>query len=68
MKKYALNMNHQIKILQEGTKLSVDTMIVHHKVTIFDMGEPIYAVSIENKAIFEIHRELFEILWHSLPG
>lgn len=67
MKKYAKNMNHEVRILPEGSKLSVDTMIVPHKVTIFNMDEPISAISLENNAMIEMHRELFEIIWHSLP-
>jgi len=66
MKKYAKNMNHEVKILPEGSKMSVDVMIVPQKVTIFNLDEPISAISIENKAMIEMHRELFEIIWQSL--
>jgi sugar-specific transcriptional regulator TrmB len=68
MKQYARNMNHEVRILPEGSKLSVDTMIVPQKVTIFNMDEPISAVSIENKAMIDMHKELFEIIWRSLPA
>ena len=68
MKQYSRNMNHEVKILPEGSKLSVDVMIVPQKVTIFNLDEPISAVSLENKAMIEMHRELFEIIWASLPS
>lgn len=67
MKQFAPNMNHEVKILPKDSKLSVDTMIVPHKVTIFNMDEPISAVSIENKAMIEMHKQLFEIIWSSIP-
>lgn len=67
MKQYARNMNHEIRILPEGSKLSVDTMIVPQKVTIFNLDEPISAISLENNAMIEMHKELFEIIWRSLP-
>lgn len=67
MKQYAKNMNQEVRILPSGSKLSVDTMIVPHKVTIFNMDEPISAISLENNAMIEMHKELFEIIWRSLP-
>lgn len=68
MKKYARNMNHEIKILPAKSKLSVDVMIVPNKLTIFNLEEPISAISIENKSIIELHRDMFEIIWRGLPG
>jgi sugar-specific transcriptional regulator TrmB len=67
MKQFARNMNHEVKILPLGSKLSVDTMIVPGKVTIFNMEEPISAISLENNAMVEMHKELFEIIWRSIP-
>ena len=68
MKQYSRNMNHEVKILPEGSKLSVDVMIVPQRVTIFNLDQPISAVSLENKAMIELHKELFEIIWRSLPA
>ncbi len=67
MKQYARNMHHEVRILPLGSKLSVDTMIVPGKVTIFNMDEPISAISIENEGMIQMHKELFEIIWRSLP-
>ena len=67
MKQFSKNMNHEVRILPPGTQLSVDTMIVPHKVTIFNLDEPISAVSLENSAMIQMHKELFEIIWRSLP-
>lgn len=66
MKQFARNMNHEIKILPPESKLSVDVMIVPNKVTIFNLEEPISAISIENKSVVELHKETFEIMWRSL--
>ena len=67
MKQFARNMNHEVKILPKGSKLSVDTMIVPQKVTIFNMEEPVSAVSIENREMIDMHKELCEIIWSSIP-
>ncbi len=67
MKQYAPNMHHEVRILPQGSKLSIDMMIVPQKVTIFNLTEPISAISLENNAMIEMHKELFEIIWRSLP-
>ena len=67
MKQYARNMNHNVKILPETTKLSVDLFIVPQKVIIFNLRAPISAIIIENKDTIEMQKELFEILWQSIP-
>lgn len=66
MQKFAKNMNHEVRILPQTSKLSVDVMIVPQKVTIFNLNEPLSAVSLENKAMIEMHKQLFEIIWDSL--
>ena len=66
-KEYGKNFNNEVRILPPGTSLSVDTMIVPQRVTIFNLDEPLSAVSLENEAMIQMHRQLFEILWASLP-
>jgi len=66
MKKYSQQMNHELRILPKGTVLSTDIMIVPHKVTIFNMEQPISGISIENITTIQTHKEMFEIMWNSL--
>jgi len=66
MKKYSQQMNHEVRILPKGTVLSTDIMIVPHKVTIFNLEQPISGISIENTTTIQTHKEMFEIMWNSL--
>ncbi len=68
MKKFSKNMSHEVRILPKGSKLSVDVMINPYKVSIFNLREPLSAISIENKDTIEMQKELFEIIWNSLPA
>ncbi len=68
MQKFAKQFNHEIRVLPKGSELAVDVMIVPQKVTIFSLDEPLSAVSLENKSIIEMHRQLFEIMWNALPA
>ena len=65
MKKYAQNMNHEFKMLPDQTKVSIDTMITPYAVTFFDLRDPVSAISIENKSIIQMQKELFDIIWNS---
>ncbi|MBP6865962.1 MAG: helix-turn-helix domain-containing protein [Candidatus Pacebacteria bacterium] len=67
MKQHSRQMNHEVKILSEKTKLSVDIFIVPQKVIIFNLRDPISAIVIENRDTIESQKEIFEILWDSLP-
>ncbi len=68
MQKFAQQFNHEIRILPKGSELAVDVIIIPQKVTIFSFDEPVSAVSLENKSIIEMHKQLFEIMWNSLPN
>lgn len=67
MKKYAKNLNSEVRILPPGATLSVDVMVLPQKATIFNLDEPLSAVSLENEAMIQMHKQLFEIIWTSLP-
>lgn len=66
MQKYSAQMNHEVRILPPGTELSVDIMIVPHKVTIFNLEHPLTGMSIENPATIRAQQEMFEIMWRGL--
>ena len=66
MQQYARNMNHEIKILPETYKLSIDMMIVPGRVTIFNLEEPISAISIENQSIVDMQKNMFNLIWSSI--
>lgn len=68
MQKYSRNMSHEVRILPKGATFSVDVMIVPQRVTIFNLENPLSAVSIENESMIHIHKQLFEIIWESLAS
>jgi sugar-specific transcriptional regulator TrmB len=67
-KKLERNYNHEIKILPESTSLNVDTLLLPNKLITFEMTPPYMTVVIENKSIVELHKEMFEIIWKSIPN
>jgi sugar-specific transcriptional regulator TrmB len=67
-KKFEKNFNHKIKILPVGTQLNVDTILLPRKMIVFELTPPYMTIVIENKSIIELHREMFEIVWRSLPS
>lgn len=66
-KKNAKAWNREIKILPKGTKLLTDLVIIPHYVVTVQIPPPITTIVIENKSVVQMHRELFEIIWKSLP-
>lgn len=68
MKKYSRQMNHEVKILSNKTKLSVDLFITPQMLIVFNLSNPISAVVIENRDTIESQKEIFEILWDSIPS
>jgi sugar-specific transcriptional regulator TrmB len=67
LKKYSKQMNHEVRILPKEYKLSIDTMITKHQVSIFNLEQPITAINIKNPTTIKAQMELFEIMWNSLP-
>ena len=66
-KKFEKNYNERIKILPKGTSLTTNLVVIPQKVVIHQMTPPIMAIVIENKSIIQLHKELFEIIWKSIP-
>lgn len=65
-KKFERNFNEKVKILPEGTKLNVDTILLPHKMVVVDLNVPYMTVVIENRSIIELQRQMFELLWKSI--
>ncbi|MDO8625878.1 MAG: helix-turn-helix domain-containing protein [Candidatus Magasanikbacteria bacterium] len=59
--------NKKIKLLPPGTSLNTNLVIIPKRVVIHQLETPIMAIVIENPSVVRLHRELFEIMWRSLP-
>jgi len=66
-KKFERNFNEQVKILPEGTKLNVDTILLPNKMVVVDLNVPYMTIVIENRSIIELQKQMFELLWKSTP-
>ncbi|MES3032047.1 MAG: helix-turn-helix domain-containing protein [Patescibacteria group bacterium] len=66
-KKFEKNFNQSSKILPHGTPLNVDTILLPNKMIVLELTPPYMTIVIENKSLIELHREMFEIMWKSLP-
>ncbi len=56
-----------IKILPKGEPLTTDLVITPHQVIILQLIPPITTLVVSSKSIVQLHKELFEIIWRSIP-
>lgn len=66
-KKFQANFNEKFKIFTEGVSIDIDMVLIPNKLIIVDLLPPLTTLVIENKNIIELQKQLFEIIWHSLP-
>ena len=66
-KKYARNFNSQIKILPKDTTLSANITVTKNLLLTQTVGGGQLAVTINNQEIINLQKNLFEVLWNSLP-
>jgi len=66
-KKYAKNFNEQVKILPAGTEFDTHLMLTPSKLLILQLNEPLVGFLIDNKATMKMQKQLFEIIWNSIP-
>ncbi len=66
-KKYERNYNSEAKILPKDTSISVTMIITPRRIVIHQLVAPYMAIAIENKSIIQLQKEMFEIIWKSLP-
>jgi sugar-specific transcriptional regulator TrmB len=60
--------HNQIKILPPGTKLSTNLVVIPRRLVIHQLNPPVMAIVTSNQSIIQMHRELFDIIWSSLPS
>ncbi|HBP00108.1 TPA: hypothetical protein DD617_02885 [Candidatus Uhrbacteria bacterium] len=66
-KRWEKNFQEQVKILPLGTSLEIDMVLTPQMLIIHQLIPPIMAIVIENKSVIKLQKELFEIIWKSLP-
>lgn len=67
-KKHEKNFNLKIKFLPKNiTEMATNLVIIPKMLVIHQIIPPISALVIENKSAIQLHRQLFEILWQTLP-
>ena len=57
------NFNEEVKLLPADTDIHVDLVITPYKLVMFQLKQPLIAIVIENRAMIEMHKSLFEALW-----
>ncbi|MEK7585622.1 MAG: helix-turn-helix domain-containing protein [Patescibacteria group bacterium] len=65
--KFQKNYNEEFKIFTSDVSLNIDMVLVPDKLIIVDLLPPLTTLVIENKNIIELQKQLFEIIWRSLP-
>lgn len=65
--KFQKNHNDQVRIFKDNISLNIDMVLVPDKLIIVDLLPPLTTLVIENKNIIELQKQLFEIIWRSLP-
>lgn len=65
--RFQANYNEQFKIFKNEVSLNIDMVLTPNKLVIVDLLPPLTTLVIENKNIIELQKQLFEIIWCSLP-
>jgi sugar-specific transcriptional regulator TrmB len=66
-KKFEKNYNEKVKILPAGTNLTTNLVVTPQRALIHQLVPPILGIVIENKSVIQMHKEMFEIIWRSIP-
>ena len=61
------NFNEHIKILPPKVSLVTNLVVIPRRVLIQQSREPVFGIVIENKSIIEMHEQMFDIMWQSIP-
>lgn len=67
-KKFERNFHEEIKLLPADSKLDTNLVITPQKILIQQMFSPVLVITIENKSIINMHRELFNVMWNTLEN
>ncbi len=65
--KFQNNYNEKWRIFKNGTSINIDMVLTKDKLIIVDLLPPLNTLVIENKNIIELQRQMFEIIWQSIP-
>ena len=60
-------MNMKVKIFPKGTSLVTNLVVMPRRAMVHHLAQPIFAIVIENRSIIQMHQQLFEIMWNSIP-
>ncbi|OHB24059.1 MAG: hypothetical protein A2542_00420 [Parcubacteria group bacterium RIFOXYD2_FULL_52_8] len=66
-KQFARNCNQQVKILPEGTRLTTSLVITPQKIVINQYETPFSCIVIQTKSAIQMQKEVFEVMWRSIP-
>ena len=58
------NFNEEIRILPDTDTIHVDLVVTPYKLVMFQLKQPLIAIVIENRAMIDMHKSLFEMLWN----
>ncbi len=59
------NFNEEIRVLPAGADIHIDLVVTPNKLVMFQLKQPLVAIVIENRAMIEMHKNVFEMLWNS---
>ncbi len=59
--------NCQVKILPPGAELLTNMLLIPKKVIIQQLVQPLVTIIIENPSIVQMHKQMLDIMWNSLP-
>lgn len=67
-KKTERNYREEVRIFPEGTTIDANMTIVPGKIVIHPLTHPITTIVIETGAVVRMQKNLFEVIWRSLPA
>lgn len=67
LKEIERNFNSKIKILPANSRFNTNLVITPQRVFIHQLIQPIIGIVIENKSVIQMHKEMYEVIWKSIP-
>jgi hypothetical protein len=67
VKRLQRNYNSNVKLLSPEVPISTNLIVIPKLLLMHQLIEPNTALVIENPSIVQMQKELFEIMWKSLP-
>lgn len=67
VKQFERNFNQEVKILPDGTELSTSLIVTPKRLVIHQYVPIASAIVIQTKSAIQMQKELFEIIWKTLP-